>query len=105
MDPAVERITTVDERAKEQVRKAREYAEKVAVSRAGDGKAAADAEREAARLKIEAVIRAADEKTDRAVAEARAKADAEIDAIRRVEKERADAIASSIVTKITEGAL
>ena len=52
MDPAIERITTVDERAKEQVRKAREYADSVAASRAGECEDAADAEREAVREKI-----------------------------------------------------
>ena len=105
MDPAIERITTVDERAKEQVRKAREYADSVAASRAGECEDAADAEREAVREKIAEAARAADAKADEAIAAARAEADAKIESNKRAEAENGDLIAAAIVREITEGAL
>ena len=105
MDPALERITTVDERAREEVRRAREYAESVAASRAGECGDAADEEREAVREKIAEASRAAEAKADEAIAAARAEAEARIEAVRRAEAENGETIAAAIVREITEGAL
>ena len=105
MDPALERITTVDERAKEEVKKAREYAAAVTASRAGECEDAADAEREVVREKVEGAARAAEAKADEEIAAARAEADARIESIRRAEAENGDLIAAAIVREITEGAL
>jgi len=105
LDPAVERITTVDERAKEQVKKAREYAAAVAESRSKDCEAAADAEREAARERTADAVRACEDRANGAIAAARAEADAKIRVIRRAEEEIGDAVATAIAREITGGAL
>lgn len=105
MDPALERIATVDERAREQVRRAREYAASVAESRAGECLEAADAEREAVLARIADASRKSDDATEDAIGSAREAAEEKIRAIKRTEEEHGDAIAAAIVRTVTEGAL
>ena len=102
VDPAAERVLTVDKRAREEVRKAEKYAEELRASRASsEADTTAEAEAEYARV------------TEKAVAEAEAEADAGIEAVRReAEKKIAalrafagregDAISARIVREITE---
>ncbi|MBR3423910.1 MAG: hypothetical protein IKG80_05410 [Clostridia bacterium] len=105
MDPAAERIATVDERAKEQVKKAREYAASVASSGAKECEDAAAEENEAVRVRIDEAARAAVERADAVIASAKEAAEEKIRAIKKAEAENGDRIAAGIVREITEGAL
>ncbi len=100
MDPAAERIATVDRRAREEVKKAEEYRDKtLSLAASEEEEIRAGAARDA-RERAEEVRRESEDLTareaERIVGEAREKASAAVPA------DRTEALAAAVVKKITE---
>lgn len=105
MDPAVSRIAAVDERAREQVNKAREYASAVFASRAEEEEESVRSVRENARKRTEDAVAAKRAETDEKIAAARAEADSRIRSVNVTEEKYGDAVAAIIAGEITGGML